>query len=197
MLLLPCLLQGESLLKSSRLRWKLSLEFRESVFAFLCSWLWLYLEGHSWHNGQIVLPNHIHWNSSWKPDLCWHKSTFKHSLFWKHFIYIVFLGLQLQRMEVSKVGVDLEPQLPSYTTATEIPDPSCICNLHHRSQQRWILNPLSEARDRTYVLMDTKQIRFCWAATGTPFSIYFWESSYYRKIHLGTNFNAVFPSWKN
>jgi len=32
-----------------------------------------------------------------------------------------------------------------------MPDLSCICDLHHSSQQRWILNPLSEARDRTCV----------------------------------------------
>ena len=32
-------------------------------------------------------------------------------------------------------------------------DPSCICNLHHSSQQGQILNPLSEARDRTHILM--------------------------------------------
>ena len=32
--------------------------------------------------------------------------------------------------------------------------------LHHSSQQRWILNPLSKARDRTCILMDAGQIRF-------------------------------------
>ena len=32
-------------------------------------------------------------------------------------------------------------------TATATPDPSCICDTHHRSRQRRILNPLSEARD--------------------------------------------------
>ena len=31
-----------------------------------------------------------------------------------------------------------------------------------------ILNPLSEARDQTFVLMDTSQIHFHWATTGTP-----------------------------
>ena len=31
-----------------------------------------------------------------------------------------------------------------------------------------ILNPLSRARDRTQVLMDTSQIRYHWAAMGTP-----------------------------
>ena len=32
-----------------------------------------------------------------------------------------------------------------------MPDPSCVCNLHHHSsQQLQILNPLSEARDQTH-----------------------------------------------
>ena len=32
---------------------------------------------------------------------------------------------------------------------------SHICDLHHSSQQLWVLNPLSKARNRTHVLMDT------------------------------------------
>ena len=39
---------------------------------------------------------------------------------------------------------------------------------HQSSQQRWIPDSLNEARDRTCILMDTSQIRFCWATTGTP-----------------------------
>ena len=42
-------------------------------------------------------------------------------------------------MEVPRLGVELELQLPAYTTAT--PDPSCICDLHYSSWQHWILNP--------------------------------------------------------
>ena len=34
-------------------------------------------------------------------------------------------------------------------------------NIHHSSQQHQILNPLSEARDGTCMLMDASQIRFC------------------------------------
>ena len=41
----------------------------------------------------------------------------------------------------------------AYTTATATRDLSLICNLHHSSQQCQIQN-LSEARDRTLVLMD-------------------------------------------
>ena len=43
--------------------------------------------------------------------------------------------------------------------ATATQDPSHVCNLHHSSQQRWIPNPLSEARDRTRNLMIPSQIR--------------------------------------
>ena len=38
---------------------------------------------------------------------------------------------------------------------------SCICDLQHSSWQRQILNPLSEARDGTCVLMDANHIPFC------------------------------------
>ena len=36
----------------------------------------------------------------------------------------------------------------------------------HSSQQCRILNWLSEARDRTCILMDASQFHFCWATTG-------------------------------
>ena len=35
---------------------------------------------------------------------------------------------------------------------------SRVCDLHHRSQQCHIFNPLSEVRDWTHVIMDTSQI---------------------------------------
>ena len=45
----------------------------------------------------------------------------------------------------------------------------CICNLHDSSWQCQILNPLSEARDRTCNHMVPSQIRFrCCATMGTP-----------------------------
>ena len=37
-------------------------------------------------------------------------------------------------------------------------DPNHICDLYHILWQHRILNPLSEARDRTLILMDTSQI---------------------------------------
>ena len=57
-------------------------------------------------------------------------------------------------MEVPRLGVETELQLPAYTTATAMPDPSFVCDLHHSSWQCWILNLQSESMDQTCVLMD-------------------------------------------
>ena len=62
----------------------------------------------------------------------------------------------------------MELQLPAYTTATATPDPSCVCNPHHSSRQCRILNPLSEARDRTCHLTVPSWIHFCCTTMGTP-----------------------------
>ena len=48
--------------------------------------------------------------------------------------------------------------MPAYATATAMWDLSCICDLHHSSWQPQVLNPLTEARDGTYVLMDTCRV---------------------------------------
>ena len=56
-------------------------------------------------------------------------------------------------MEVPGLGVKLERQ--AYPTATATLDPGGICDLCCSSWQHWILNPLSKARDRTYILMET------------------------------------------
>ena len=61
------------------------------------------------------------------------------------FVFFVFLGPRLGHMEVPRLGVKLELNLPAYTTA--ILELSCVCDLHLCSPQCQILNPLSEARD--------------------------------------------------
>ena len=61
-------------------------------------------------------------------------------------------------MEVPRLGVKSELEPPLYTTATAKRDPSSVCDPHHSSWQHRILNPLSEARDRTCFLMDTSQV---------------------------------------
>ena len=94
------------------------------------------------------------------------KASFARALSWScvmvvilanRFLVFVFvsLGSHLQYMEVPRLRVELELQLPAYTTATATPDPSHVWDLHHSSQQHQILNPLSRARDQTHILMDT------------------------------------------
>ena len=58
-------------------------------------------------------------------------------------------------MEVPGLGVESEMQLLAYTTATAMLDLLHILDLCHSLRQRWILNPLSEARDRTLFFVDT------------------------------------------
>ena len=62
-------------------------------------------------------------------------------------------------MEVPRLEVESEQKLLAYTSATATWDLSLVCNLHS-SRQHWILNPLSEARDWTFVLRDASQIHF-------------------------------------
>ena len=61
-------------------------------------------------------------------------------------------------MEVPRLGVELELKLPAYTTATATWDLTCVCDPYHGSQQHRIFNPLREARDQTFILMDTSQV---------------------------------------
>ena len=82
--------------------------------------------------------------------------------------FFFFLGLHPRHMEGPRLGVESELQLPAYPTATATQDPSHICDLHHSSQQRQKLNPLSEARDQTGNLMVPSWIHFLCARTGTP-----------------------------
>ena len=73
------------------------------------------------------------------------------------FLFLFFLlGLHMQHTEVPRVGVKLELLQPHQWCQ----DPSRVCNLHHSSWQYWILNPLSRARDRTRILVDTSW--FCY-----------------------------------
>ena len=79
------------------------------------------------------------------------------SLFIYLFIFI-FGGPHLQHMEVPRLGIELELLMLAYSTATAMPDLSRVFKLYHSSQQLWILNPQSEARDGTCILMDTSQV---------------------------------------
>ena len=75
-------------------------------------------------------------------------------------------------MEVSRPRVQLELQLLAYTTATAPLDLSRCCTVYYSSwQQHQISNPLSEARDRTCLLMDPSRVRSHGATTETPILI--------------------------
>ena len=70
--------------------------------------------------------------------------------------FFFFLGPHLRPMDVAGQGFKSELQLPAYDTAT--PDRSRICDLCPSSRQRGILNPLSEARDGTCILVGTSRV---------------------------------------
>ena len=58
-------------------------------------------------------------------------------------------------MEIPGVGVQSELQWLAYITAMATWDVSRICDLHPAHSNTGSFNPLSEARDRTHILMDT------------------------------------------
>ena len=62
-------------------------------------------------------------------------------------LFLCFLGPHLLHMDVPRLGVESELQLPVYTPATATQHLSPICDMHHSSWQCRILNPLSKARD--------------------------------------------------
>ena len=83
-------------------------------------------------------------------------------LFFFFFCFVFFFFLLFSRphpwnMEVPRLGVESELKLPAYTTATAMQDLSHIYNLHGRSWQHQILNPLIEARDQTCILTETSR----------------------------------------
>ena len=104
-----------------------------------------------------------------------------------------FLGLYLQHMEVPRLEVESEPQLPAYPTATAKWDPSHIFHLHHSSCQCQINNPLSRSRDWTRNLMVCSWVHYCWATTKAPHYILFeYESACVCKLSIVHNIMKSF-----
>ena len=85
-----------------------------------------------------------------------------------YFFFFCSLGLHLWHMEVPRLVVQSELQLPAYTTATAsgIRSASATYTTAHN-------NPLSEARNQTCNLMVTSWVRFHHAMMGTPVCLYF------------------------
>ena len=74
-------------------------------------------------------------------------------------------------MEVPRLRVESELQLPAYSTAPATQDLSRVCDLRYSSHHHQILNPLSKARDGTHILMNTSQVHCHRATMGTPLCI--------------------------
>ena len=58
----------------------------------------------------------------------------------------------------SQVRGQIGAAVPAYMTAHSHATSKPNCDLHHSSQQLRILDPLSEARDRTLILMDASWV---------------------------------------
>ena len=80
------------------------------------------------------------------------------------FYFICFLGLHPWYMEVPRLGVKSELQLPSLHHSHS----HMGFDLHHSSWQCRIPHPLSKARDWTHIVMDTTQFHFHCAMMRTP-----------------------------
>ena len=105
---------------------------------------------------------------------------------------VLVLGPHLWHMEVARLGVKSELQLPAYLTTTAMPDPSHVCDLHQSSRQCQILNPLSEARDWTHDLKVPSQIHFHCAMTGT--STWFFRKILWPLGKIHTQISAIILS---
>ena len=116
---------------------------------------------------------------------------------WLMYFFFFFLGPHPWHMLSSQARVELELRLPAYTTATATAawDPSCICDLHHSSQQRWLPNPQGEARDRTHILVVTSRICICCATMGIPLLLL--SSSYFKTLLVYLPFCSFFLRQKN
>ena len=135
----------------------------------MCSFLKLYrLIFWKYYSRKECISPVLHEQS--QPRLCCLAIKFIH---WLLFFFFCFLGPQLPHMDVPRLGVESELQLPAYITATATAtwDPSYVCDPHHSSWQHQIPDPLREARDLAHILMYASQTRFCCATRGTPF---FW-----------------------
>ena len=62
-------------------------------------------------------------------------------------LFFCFLGLHLQHMDVSRLGVESELQMLAYATASATQDLSSVCDLHQSSRQCQILNPTDRGQE--------------------------------------------------
>ena len=121
-----------------------------------------------------------------------------HHHYWKHFfftyifvyfylfifIFFIFLGPHLRHMEIPRLEVESELQLPAYTTPTAMRNLSHICNLHHSSQQR---QSLTHSTRPGIEPMSSWMLVGCvnhWAMTGTPSFIFLMNEDSYQILTM-------------
>ena len=75
-----------------------------------------------------------------------------------YFILFYYFFLLFRATLIAYGSSQVRGQIGATATGTAMQDPSGICDLYHSSRQRWVLNPLSEARDQTHILMNPSQI---------------------------------------
>ena len=130
-------------------------------------------QSHSWASTQTKLKfEKIHaflhalftTAKTWKQPKCppieewikkmWYTMEY-HSAIKNVLFFVCFLGPCSRHMEVARLEVELELQLPATAMVTATWDLSYVSNVQHSSWQCQTLNPLSEAKGRTCILMDT------------------------------------------
>ena len=89
-------------------------------------------------------------------------------------VFCLILGLHLWHMEVPRLRVESELQLPSYASATAMPDLSCVWDLYHSLRQCQILNSWRETRDQTHILMHTSQVCKLLSHNGNSLNYHSW-----------------------
>ena len=82
-------------------------------------------------------------------------------------------------MEVPRLRVQSELQLPAYTTAIATPDPTRVCDLYHSNTgflTHWV-----RVGDPTHILMDTSRIHNLLSHNGSS-SDHFWSNFCFHRI---------------
>ena len=112
--------------------------------------------------------------------------------FFYFYLFLYFLGFFRVKPAAcggSQARVQSELQLLAYTTATATPYLSRVFGLHHSSH--WILNPLTEARDRTLQPHGSRSNLFPIRHNGNSCAIYSYkDTSPIKRPH-----SPEFPLW--
>ena len=111
----------------------------------------------------------------------------------------VFLPPHPWHMEVPRLGIEWELQLPATATVTATRDPSCICNIHHSSQQcgsfthwarprikhasSWILVRFVSAEPRQELLNDFFELKCSWFTMLCQFLLHSKVPQSYMYVH--------------